>query len=294
MEQMTDEHVSWDFEDGQEMVPGRMAIYLLGGGIRAEAWLAWDMTLHTVVVVKLLRPDYLTNDRARKSMAREARTLKRLQHPAIVRMFDAVTNGARPFLVLESLDGPRVSSLIRMFGRLTPEQLVPLGLEVASALAFMHKSGYVHLDVKPRNIIMSASPTLIDLGLARPAGEVRDIAYHVGTDEYMAPEQAAIDTRNMGPASDIWGLGVTLYEAAMRKRPFPDPTDDRPYPQLDMEPAPLDRRFVPDVIAQVIMSCLQRDPAARPKAVDLAADLEGLIEEARLVAGQRLRSRYRR
>jgi serine/threonine protein kinase len=287
-------HTSWKFKDGEEIVPGRMAVELLGGGIRAEAWLAWDTSLHTTVVVKLLRPDFTDNERARKAIAREARTLKRLQHPAIVRMFDSTLNGPRPHLVLESLDGPRISTLLHTFGALTPEQLVPLGLELSSALAYMHNQSFVHLDVKPRNIIMSAMPRLIDLGMARTRQEIRDLTHPVGTDEYMAPEQCSGSTiKTAGPPADVWGLGVTLYQSVSLRRPFPGGTDETPYPQVDSEPAPLDRR-IPSAVARIIMSCLEREPDARPTALDLAAELEGLVEEARLVAGRRLRARFRR
>lgn len=291
---MSSKHDSWKFKDDEEIVPGRYAVDMLGGGIRAEAWLAWDTTLHAIVVMKLLRPNFVDSERARRAMAREVRALKRLAHPAIVRMFDYSLDGERPFIVLESLDGPRVSTLLRNFGVLTPEQLVPLGLEVASALAYLHKLDLVHMDVKPKNIIMSATPKLIDLGMVRPLAEVRDLTTPVGTTAYMSPEQSQDETiATFGPPGDVWGLGVTLYEAASLEMPFSKSTEEDVYPQVHEQPKPLPRK-VPVAIARIIMSTLAYDPAERPSATDLAAELEGLVEDARLVARKRLRARHRR
>src|SRR5688572_18633190 len=104
---------SWAFAEEDEIVPGRYAVDLLGGGERSEAWLAWDQRLHTLVVAKLLRPDQLDDARATAGLEREARALAALNHPSIVRSFDVVLDGPRPHLVLEPLDGPRLSTLLR-------------------------------------------------------------------------------------------------------------------------------------------------------------------------------------
>jgi serine/threonine protein kinase len=288
---------SWDFEDDDEIVPGRRAIHLLGGGTRAEAWVAWDERLHTVVVVKILRPDHVDDQGARNGLAREARVLHDLQHPAIVRCFDAMLDGPRPHLVLESLDGPRVSTLLRRYGPLAPEQVVPLGLEICSALAFMHNAGYLHLDIKPRNLIMGATPRMIDLGIARRFEEMPQLNGPLGTDAYMAPEQCHVDTvRSAGPPADVWGLGVTLYEVVAGRHPFKTPgrrDENAPkYPQLTVRPAPFDKK-VPREIGEPILQCLEWDPAARPTAAALWSELEPLLEHSRRRARRRLRARHR-
>ena len=107
--------LSWAFEPGTEVAPGRTCVRLMGGGDRFEAWLGWDDHLAAPVVIKMLRLDQRDSSRARQAMAREAGTLGALAHPAIVRMFDADTTGDRPYLMLEFLDGPRLSTLVRRF-----------------------------------------------------------------------------------------------------------------------------------------------------------------------------------
>jgi serine/threonine protein kinase len=144
----------------------------------------------------------------------------------------------------------------------------------------MHGRGFVHLDVKPRNVVMSARPRLIDLSVSMPVDDVRAITRPTGTDAYMAPEQCEPDRfSEIGPASDIWGLGVTLYEAMTRVRPFPaadtatSATGPARYPQLDADPYPLPSDF-PRPLTDAILSCLERDPAARPTAAELAQAFE--------------------
>jgi len=137
--------------------------------------------------------------------------LRRLNHPVLLRCFDAVLDGSRPHVVLEHLEGPRLSTLLRKYGRLPMEQLLPLALEVCSALQYLSTEAVVHLDVKPSNIIMGAPPRLIDLSIARSIDEAVALDSSVGTDDYMAPEQCEPTAGSgPGPAADVWGLGVTI------------------------------------------------------------------------------------
>ena len=286
---------SWAFAEDDEIVPGRYAVDLLGGGERSEAWIAWDERLHTLVVAKLLRPDQVDDPQARAGLEREARALAALGHPSIVRCFDAVLDGPRPHLVLESLDGPRLSTLLRRYGPLAPEQLVPLAIEIGSALAFMHDAGFVHLDVKPRNLIMGATPKLIDLGIARTFDEVRLLTAPLGTDAYMAPEQTWVETvRTVGPHTDAWGLAVTLYEALEGRLPFArtDAGTDERYPQRTSRAAPF-RRAAAEPLASVIAGGLARDAHSRPLPADMISALEPLLPGARRTARRRLRRRVR-
>jgi eukaryotic-like serine/threonine-protein kinase len=270
----------WGFEEGAEISHGRYALRLLGGGTRYEAYLAWDDTLHSVVVVKILRPDRTEDDRTLRGLQEEARALERVNHPVVVRCFDAVLDGPRPHVVLEHIEGPRLSTLLRKYGPLPPEQLIPLAVQLSSALHYMSAMEMIHLDVKPRNIIMAAPPRLIDLSIVRSFEDARSITGQIGTDAYMAPEQCdPVGRGPIGPPADIWGLGATLFEAVSGYRAFPDPeeeTEHDRWPQLDVAPYDLPEK-VPDAIAKPILACLEPNPADRPRADDVAAMFEALL-----------------
>jgi serine/threonine-protein kinase len=283
----------WGFEPGQEIGPGRTVVRPLGGGERYEAWLGWDDHLVSPVVIKVLRRSKHASESARAGIAREARILGSLSHPSLVRMFGADVDGERPYIVLEFLDGPRLSTLLRKFGPLTPEQIVPLATELGSALGYLHNESLLHLDVKPQNVIMGAPPRLIDLSIARRADEVGSLTTPLGTDSYMAPEQCeAAYLSQLGTWTDVWGMGVTLYEAANGYRPFRKREEGQPFPQLTEDPAPFHSR-VPRVLADAIRGTLKRDPAERITLAQLSEALDPLLRDARDLALARLRKRVR-
>jgi serine/threonine protein kinase len=269
----------WRLGHGDEIVPGLSALKLLGGGFRYEAYLAWDEHLHSLVVVKVVRPGLVEDQRTLDGLAEEVEMLERLRHPVLVRGFGAALEGPRPHVILEHLEGPRLSTLIRKYGPLPAEQVLPLALQLSAAAHYMAMEDVVHLDIKPSNIIMGAPARLIDLSVARTVESSRDLSSGVGTDSYMAPEQCG--TRHggqLGPAADVWGIGVTLYRAASGERPFEkgDPGSRDPeerWPQLTAPPKPIPDR-VSRAIAKSIMSCLEYDPLERPTAAELAAALE--------------------
>jgi serine/threonine-protein kinase len=285
----------WRFRKGEEFVPGRFAVRLLGGGERYETYLAWDDRLFALAVVKIVRPHLVDDPRALRGLESEVRMLERLAHPVIVRGFGAVLDGPRPHAVLEHLDGPRLSSLVRRYGPVAPEQLLPLGLQLCSALHYLRCEGVVHLDVKPSNIIMGAPARLIDLSIARTVDEVAGTTRRIGTDAYMAPEQCDPTGRGpITPAADVWGLGASLYHAVSGQPPFrrPEPGDDR-FPQLREAPLPVPDGVDP-AVRDLLAACLDPDPAARPLPDELAGDLERLVEAMprRLVLGRfRIRPR---
>jgi serine/threonine protein kinase len=267
---------SWAFAEGDEIATGRRAVRLLGGGHRYEAWLAWDERLRALVVAKLLRPDQQGDPAARRVLAAEGRMLTRLAHPLLVRSFGAEPDARRPHLVLEFVEGPRLSTLIRRYG-LILEQALPLALNLCSVLHYLEQEGVVHLDVKPRNVIMAGSPRLIDLSVAREIEQLSSIGGPVGTDAYMAPEQCDPDRyAEIGPPSDVWGLGVTVHEAFTGALPYPRPTAESPYPQLAHRPRIADG--VPPALSGLLLSCLEQRGADRPSAADLGDALEPLVD----------------
>ena len=273
----------WRLRERDEIAPGLTALKLLGGGLRYEAYLAWDARLYSLVVVKVVRPGLVEDDRTLAGLAEEVAMLERLSHPVLVRSFGADLDGPRPYVELEHLEGPRLSTLLRKYGPLPMEQVLPLGLQLCAAVHYMATAGVVHLDIKPSNIIMGAPARLIDLSVARTAEESLHLTSAVGTDSYMSPEQAlAGKGAAIGPTADVWGIGVTLYRAVAGERPFekgdPDAGDpELRWPQIAAAPRPLPDKVAP-AIAEPIMSTLAYDPAARPDAAELADTLEQLFD----------------
>jgi serine/threonine protein kinase len=277
----------WNFEEGTEFHPGRHALKKLGGGFDYEAYLSWDDKMYSLVVAKCLRPHLLEKSSAINSMEREADFLLNLKHPVVVRGFDAVFEAETPHLVMEHIEGLNLASLIRRYGPLPMEQLLPLSLQICSALHYLASERVVHLDVKPRNIIMSAPPRLIDLSIARTFKKAAAISGHVGTDAYMAPEQCDPKPNTIGPAADVWGLGATLYHAVTGHVPFPRLEYDKDrdennyevrFPQLHKESEPFPKQ-TPGPVVEVIVRCLDPEPERRPSISEITELIEPMVAQ---------------
>lgn len=284
---------SWDLAEGEEIVPGRFALKKLGGGHDYEAYLAWDERLAFLTVAKMLRPHLVGNERAEKGLATEAGALARLQHPLLVRGFGAVLRGPRPHVLMEHLEGPHLARLIRRHGPLPLEQLIPLAMNLCSVAHYLANEKMLHLDIKPRNIVVGIPPRLIDLSVARSFSRAERITGHVGTDLYMAPEQCEPNKHfKIGPPTDVYGVGATLYHATSGRRPFERPESydagdlEQRFPQLSQAPQPLDPKKVPPLVSETIMDCLRTDPNERPTAREVMDRLEPVL--AALPRKQRL------
>jgi serine/threonine protein kinase len=201
-------------------------------------------------------------------------------------VLDVVADGDRPFVEIEYVEGPRLSTLVRRHGRLSAERACALGHQLAATLDHLHAEGVLHLDVKPSNVIMGPIPRLIDLSVARTVDRVPSITGHVGTDAYMAPEQADPSRwATIGPATDAWGLAATLYYTISRRTPHS--RGDRGaagparFPQLVERPAPLDTvRHAPGLV-ELLMSTLVPEPAHRPSMKELVGRFDELARRAR-------------
>ena len=286
----------WDFGEDGQIAPGLTAMRLLGGGSAFEAWLAFDEITYAPVVVKVLRPAQVTDRSSLRGLRREVRALTEVNHPVVVRGLRHDVEGPRPHVVLEHIDGPRLSSLIRRYGPLQEQQYLPLAIDLASALHYFRHVGYVHLDVKPSNILMGAPARLIDLSVARTVDEAAGLRHAIGTDAYMAPEQCEPpETGIPGTASDVWGLGATLFEAVAGYPPF-DRGDQRAeevagrFPQVASAPYELPER-VPAEVAKVVYAALAPAPADRPLPHEIAEALQPVLERQPVgrLAGFKLR-----
>ena len=288
---------SWAFAEGDAIAPGRTVLRHLGGGSRYEVHLVWDDRRFAVMVAKVLRPDQTEDPVALRDLRKEVEALERLAHPVIVRGFDAVLDGPHPHVLIEHLEGPTLRALLRRHGPLPLAQLLPLALHVAAALHYMAQEGFVHLDVKPDNIVMGVPPRLIDLSVARTFERAAHITGLVGTDAYMAPEQCDPERYPgaIGPPADVWGLGATLFHAVAGSVPFPREEGARRaedlrvrFPQLVDTPVDLPSS-APPALVELIEAALAFDPAARPTAADLALGLEPLVAALprKMVLGRR-------
>lgn len=165
--EMSERTGTWDLAEGEELAPGRYAVRRLGVSNVHEVYVAWDESLLGLVAAKVLRRDRLEDRDALKALAGEAVLLGSLQHPSLPRCFDARMDAERPHLALELIEGPRVSTVIRRQRVLALEQVVPLALQICSVLHYLAGKGLVHLDIKPKNVIMAPPPRVIDLSIAR-------------------------------------------------------------------------------------------------------------------------------
>lgn len=258
-----------------------------------EVWDAWDHERICRVIVKVIRPDR-ADQRSVGQLRAEAELLLDLSHPNIVRGY-GFAEEPLPHIVMETLGGTTLARLIDDEGGLSTEECAHLGLHLVSALGYLHRRGIAHLDLKTSNVIgESGRAKLIDLGLAAPFGPGRAGA---GTWSYMAPEQATGD--ELGPASDVWGLGAVLFECRCGHPPFDDPEIEGPmaesdqsgewageYPQLT-RPARLTGELTGQspALDHLILSCLSPESGTRPPLSELAASLEGLADEG--VSGER-------
>ena len=215
-------------------------------------------------VAKLVRPDR-TDDRAPARLVIEAELLLGMTHPYFVRAYDFVRE-PRPVLVLETLTGWTLNSLVDEEGPVDPEELIHLGLHVSSALGYLHRRGWLHLDVKPGNVIADCGMAkLFDLSLAQRPGPV---PAGIGTREYASPEQ--LRGEECTAAADVWGLGGTLVRAVTGARPFAGFDGEGRRPQLERryDRTPLGA-FLPRGLADVVAACLEPAPADRPTLPEL-------------------------
>jgi len=263
---------------GSEPAPGYEVLEHLSRGRSLDVYCVWSDERECRCVAKLLRPDRAADAGPRRRLLREGRLLQELSHPHIVRAYELVRS-PDPVLILETLEGETVEHLVhRRRHRLPVGELAFVGLHLSSALHYLHGRGYLHLDLKPSNVVSDAGiAKLIDLSIARRPGRGKA---GVGTAQYMSPEQAR--GARVGPETDIWGIGALLYEAATARRPFAGRRNGSVrYEQLERRAEPPARhRRLPAAFASLLESCLEPEPAARPTLRELSVGLEAFAGES--------------
>jgi serine/threonine-protein kinase len=264
-------------------------IHTLGWGGMAEVYLSVDRQLGREVAVKVIRERFAEDERFVKRFRREARAAASLSHPNVVAVHDVGVHEGSPFIVMEHVPGRTLAELVRDGGPMDPGRVAEIGEAVARALGAAHAAGIVHRDVKPGNVMVTADGRVkvLDFGIARALRwtPLTDTPAVQGTAEYMAPEYVKGDGAD--PRSDIYSLGVVLYELLAGRPPF---TGDSPlqvaYKHLEEAPAPPDavRPGLPANLTAVVLRCLAKHPGDRyRRAEELAADL-GYLQAGRPAA----------
>ncbi|HXM55933.1 MAG TPA: serine/threonine-protein kinase [Candidatus Dormibacteraeota bacterium] len=254
------------FLPGDHICPGLLACDPLSAGQRTERWLAWSASHWSRVVVKLPREEHMDDLRAVRRLAREARALRRLSHPAVPRLLDDGHEHPVPHLVLEHIEGLTLDQLLLTRGPLPAGEVVRLGVRLASCLHHVHGQGLVHLGMEPAGIaVRDGQATLLDFGAARPAGGSPPPGRPRGA-AYQAPERCLRACPD--PRMDLFSLGTVLYELATGQPAFrvEEVVPGCPHPQLLVAPvrARTLRADVPADLDAVIHALLERDPRRRP------------------------------
>jgi tRNA A-37 threonylcarbamoyl transferase component Bud32 len=249
---------------------------LLGSGGTSEVFEATDRLLGRRVAVKILRKRMTPDPHAVARFRREARAAASLNHPNIVTVHDVGVDGPRPFIVMELVHGEPLSDLLDREVRLSPGRAASIAHAIAEGLACAHDAGIVHRDLKPRNVMLTAQGLVkvLDFGIAQ-ALDRTPVDEPLGTAEYVSPEQAT--GRSLDGRSDVYSLGVVLYEMLAGRPPF---TADRAltvmHQHVHEAPTPLSELWpdVPAALQSIVDRCLRKEPASRYRdARELAGDL---------------------
>jgi tetratricopeptide (TPR) repeat protein len=259
--------------------PGRYRILAeLGRGGMGIVYKGQDTVLDRVVAFKVLPDALRDNPQALKNFLREAKSAAKLNHPNIVTVFDAGEQDGRFYIAMEYVDGTTLKEILKRRAQISPVGVVNVGLQICEALHYAHGQKVIHRDVKTANVMWTREKKakIMDFGLAKVVEEVRNHTTLVsGTPYYMSPEQTL--GKNVDHRTDLYSLGVMLFELATGKLPFRD--GNVPYHHVHT-PAPDPRSLrpeLPEAFARVVLDCLQKDPEARPHS---AAEVAGLLRSS--------------
>ncbi len=238
------------------------------GGM-ADVWKATDLSLNRTVAVKLLKPHLATEGTVAERFRREALVAAGLNDPHVVTVHDAVEDNGRQAVIMEFVDGKSLRETLDKKGTLSLKLTVHIGIAVCAALDAAHRSGIIHRDVKPGNILLTENGRvmLTDFGIAKALSGDQDLTNEnimMGTAKYLSPEQVLGD--ELGPAADVYSLGLVLYECLAGKVPFMGASDtETALARLKKDPTPL-QTLKPDLdpaVLKVIHRMLAREPEKR-------------------------------
>ena len=249
-------------------------LHPLGKGGMADVFRAYDRMLERPVAVKILRQDFTSDSTFRERFRQEARAAANLSHPNIVTVHDFGFEDGVSFIVMELVPGTDLKSMIKQRGKFSVDEAMNLIVQACEGIGYAHRAGLVHCDVKPHNMLVSPDGRLkvTDFGIARALASIlpdeqAEIVW--GSPQYFAPEQAA--GMAPSPASDVYSLGVILYEMLAGQLPF-SATDPEELARMHREVRPLSpRRFnnqISPVLDQIILKVLSKEPSQRYRSAD--------------------------
>ncbi|MFI1866301.1 serine/threonine-protein kinase [Streptomyces jumonjinensis] len=254
----------------------------IGRGGMGRVWRAHDEVLHRVVAVKELTAGMYASEPDRAVLhartRKEARAAARITHPGVVTVHDVLDHDARPWIVMQYVDGRSLAEAVKESGRIPVPEAARIGARILRALEAAHAAGVLHRDVKPANVLLSRDGQILitDFGIAAIEGDstITRTGEIVGSIDYLAPER--VRGGDPGPASDLWSLGATLYTAVEGTSPF-----RRSSPLSTMQAVVGEEPRPPEhagPLTPVIMALLDKDPAARPSAEQTGRMLRAVTE----------------
>jgi hypothetical protein len=276
--------------------PGYELLDALGGGGMGDVYLAREQASARLVAMKFLR--FPGNADLLDRFTLELRVLAALDHPHIVRVFASDFLRADPFFTMEYLEPGTLTHALRDRGPFPPADAVRVARAVAGALAAAHAAGVIHRDLKPSNVLLArdGTPKVADFGLAKRLDEVDPITVQsggLGTPSYMPPEQVAGRYGAVGPWSDVYGLGATLYHLLTGRPPFVGETFADILAQVPTAEPDRPRALRPEIpmgLEAVVLKCLEKNPARRYQSMaELVADVDRYEQNQRPAARARTR-----